>query len=144
MRLAIFLLAVAGLATPALAYDEAAVRARCDAEWGNDFRMVKFCLNQQRAAGVAVDAFDAAAAPGSPDRTILDGCTVEWGTDYRMIRFCIDQQVAARGALTRSDTGIPGDVADVIRRQCDAEWGNDFRMVKFCVDQQTSAWRALQ
>jgi hypothetical protein len=130
--------------TPAFAYDDAAIREMCDAEWGTDFQMVAFCRDQQRQAGEKVSGLREQATGDDLTRVILNRCETEWGTDYAMIVFCHDQQVTAVNQLAAPPDDVPREVLESIRGQCDADWGNDFSMVAFCVDRQTAAWRSLQ
>ena len=139
--IAFLLSAVASLA---FAYDDDAIVAQCDAEWGTDFSMVAFCREQQRSAGVEVDELRERAGAGDElIRTILNRCETEWGKDYSMIKFCVDQQSKSVRALEAIPEDVPKDIAETIRSQCDEEWGTDFSMVSFCVEQQTKAWREL-
>ena len=128
----------------ASAYDDNAIKAKCDAEWGTDFAMVNYCRDQQRTAGENYDRFKEQAADNATSATILAHCEGEWAADYSMVMHCSDQQVTALQTLSTIPLDVPANIAEAIRGQCASDWGNDFSMVAYCVNQQTTAWRSLQ
>ncbi|WP_308918311.1 hypothetical protein [Jannaschia sp. LMIT008] len=130
--------------TTAFAYDEAAIIARCDAEWGTDFAMVAYCRKQQTEAGEAVALVRKEAGTNETLTTILGRCDDEWGTDYGMVEYCVTQQQKALVALGKPVSDVPPQIVQAIREQCDEDWGTDYSMVAYCVEQQTTAWRSLQ
>jgi hypothetical protein len=133
------------LSFPASAYDAASSRAHCEAEWKTDFRMVKYCVDQQSEAGAKLDSLFSLHGVGTVGRGILDMCTAEWGVDLQMVAYCADQQFDAVRWLSGDVWGdIPGSVSSVISKQCDREWADDYQMVKYCIEQQSDAWRSLQ
>ncbi|KGG12707.1 MULTISPECIES: hypothetical protein [Prochlorococcus] len=66
------------------------IRSNCFKEWGDDYSMVEFCIEEQTKARNNVYR--------SPGNNIKNNCLNEWGDDYSMVEFCIEEQ---SGALKR-------------------------------------------
>ena len=130
--------------TTAAAFDDEAIIAACDEKWGQDFRMVKYCRDQQRTSGTQVDLLRSRAQSDLTTRTILGECVSKWSTDYRMVMDCHAQQISALSDLSEKPGDIPVNVFDAIERNCVGKWGTDFRMVAYCQNQQFEAWREIQ
>ena len=123
MRTLLLLITMFALSTPA----HAGIESDCRAKWGTDYRMVKYCIEQQREAKNAVNA--------RSHGIIGTNCRTKWRQDYRMVKYCIEQQSQARQSITTTtaDTTIQG--------ACRQKWGTDYRMVKYCIEQQSEAKR---
>ena len=129
-------------ATSAIAeFDKDAAKTFCEAEWGNDFQMVAYCVDQQREGAEELDRL----RPGLDDTMLerLAVCEAEWRQDMQMQAYCLEQQISAREALPAATEGLPEDAAAIIRDLCAADWGTDFRMLHYCTEQQATAWRRL-
>ena len=116
----------------------------CNDKWGNDFEMVAYCRDQQRAAGKNWISFLDSAEPGSQAEAIIKNCVSKWNSDYEMLAYCYEQQETALQSLSIAPENVPSDIFDIISSKCNGEWGNDFEMVAYCRDQQVKAWKALQ
>lgn len=124
--------------------DDELIVNKCNDEWGDDFEMVAYCREQQRAAGKTWVSILDAAEPGSATETIIQNCVSEWSADYEMLVYCHEQQDKALKSLAVAPDGVPDDVFDTISSKCESEWGDDFEMIKYCQDQQVTAWKSLQ
>ncbi len=146
MKRLIFVVAISINLMPisAIAYDDDAIKAHCDAKWNSDFAMIKYCRNQQRAAGQAYDSFRVLAEQNETVETILNHCESKWAKDYSMVNYCFEQQSSALQRLNVPAEDVPSNIQKSIVGKCAAKWGDDFSMVAYCVDQQTTAWRSLQ
>ena len=69
---------------------KADIRSNCFAEWGEDYSMVEWCINEQSNAERNIYNL--------PDNNIKNNCFREWGEDYAMVEWCIKEQ---SGALQR-------------------------------------------
>ena len=125
----------------AAGFDRDAAKTFCEAEWGNDFQMVAYCVNQQREGAEELDRL----RPGLDDTMLerLSVCESEWRQNKEMQTWCLEQQISAREALPGAIEGLPKDVAAIIRVLCAADWGTDFQMLHYCSEQQAKAWRQL-
>ena len=129
-------------ATCALAeFDADAAKAFCETEWENDFQMVAFCVDQQRAGAETLDRLYPDLDDIMSERLAVS--EDEWGQDMKMRAFCLEQQISARAALPATSAELPEDIAGIIRDLCTADWGTDFQMLVFCTEQQVAAWRQL-
>lgn len=106
------------------------IRSACNDKWGTNYRMVKFCIEQQSTAKSSINGIKSTP-------TIKGQCRDKWGTNYRMVKFCIDQQTEAKKGLKHSRASL------ATQRRCEKKWGTNYRMVKFCIDQQVKAKRSL-
>ncbi len=86
MRHLILLSIFLGLVPPV----EADIRSDCFNKWGDDYRMVEYCINQQNEAGAKLHRI--------PNDSMKANCLSKWGSDYRMVVYCYEQQ---SGALQR-------------------------------------------
>jgi len=125
-------------------YNETAAKDRCEKNWGTDFTMVEFCLNEDKSA------FFQFAARGEDltDRSRLfyepfNFCRREWGLDWSMVEFCAGEQVAAWDALQITIQSIPEDIGRSIQFRCAADWDPNITMIDFCAEEQAKSWRAL-
>ena len=62
----------------------------CQAKWGTDYSMVKYCVDKQTKAKQELP---------KQSSIILNNCKAKWGTDYSMIKYCVDKQTKAKNAL---------------------------------------------
>jgi len=67
------------------------IRSHCSSEWGTDYRMVEYCVNQQTEAHSKLQRI--------PNNSMKSQCESEWGTDYRMIEYCYQTQAGAKQRL---------------------------------------------
>jgi len=68
------------------------IKRDCKGQWGNDYRMVKYCINKQSAAKNYIRR-------NAHDGEILRMCEGEWGHDWGMVKYCYDKQAAAKKSL---------------------------------------------
>lgn len=122
-------------------FDRDAAKTFCESEWENDFRMIAYCVNQQRKGAQELDRL----RPDLDDAMLerLAVCESEWRQDMQMQAYCLGQQMSAREALPAEFEGLPENVAGIIRDLCTADWGTDFRMLRYCTKQQAKAWKQL-
>ena len=66
----------------------------CADKWGNDYRMVEYCIDKQTAAKNHL-------AGQNISTDIRHHCKDKWGNDYRMVEYCVDTQVAAKRKLSQ-------------------------------------------
>lgn len=134
-------LAVLGVTRAIAGFDKDAAKAFCEAEWGNDFRMVAYCVDRQWEGAERLERLRKGL-----DETMLERlavCEIEWKQDMRMQAYCLEQQISARKDLSYATDKLPEDVAKIIREECAADWGTDFRMLLYCTEQQAKAWAKL-
>lgn len=79
----------------------------CADKWPGDFRMQRYCVDQQNKAAADLRGFiERAAVPGSVEQLILGRCGSKWKVsegvyDWRMVKYCTDQQINAYRSLNR-------------------------------------------
>ncbi len=84
-----------------LAADERKMRARCEAKWPGDFRMQRYCLDQQQEGRREVRRWLAQNEAGASNdlKAAVLRCHIKWlddqGYDWRMVDYCMDQQIDA-------------------------------------------------
>lgn len=77
---------------------DALMRQRCEADWPDDFRMQRFCLDQQQEGRRSIRRWlsENEAKASQQLKTAVLRCHVEWldahGYDWKMVNFCVDQQ----------------------------------------------------
>lgn len=69
---------------------ESIIVSNCRREWGTNYRMVEYCINQQQESLNRI---------GGKRGHILDQCRQEWGDNYRMVEYCTNQQTEAKRRL---------------------------------------------
>lgn len=94
---------------------------RCEAKWGTDYNMVKYCVDNQTESSSQLNRM-------SVSKEIQSRCEDKWGTDYNMVKYCVDNQTESKNQLRRMS------ISPEIRSRCEAKWGTDYDMVKYCVD----------
>lgn len=73
------------------------IRSKCASEWPDDFRMQKYCQDQQ-FEGLRALRSRVMAGPLAPIRS---KCAQEWLDDFRMRDYCETQQLEALRQLNR-------------------------------------------
>lgn len=68
------------------------IKRFCSDKWGIDYRMVKYCVNEQLKAKKYLDSTYISSE-------IKRFCSDKWGSDYRMVKYCVKQQKKAKEAL---------------------------------------------
>ena len=78
----------------------APVENACAIKWGSDYRMQKYCREQQYEAILEMPDMKTVSPV---QRQIIGECYNKWtdaiSTDFRMVKYCYDQQYAAFNAL---------------------------------------------
>lgn len=70
-----------------------AVLKNCEKKWGDNYRMVKYCIEKQLKAKEAILAY--------PKDNIRKSCEKKWGDDFSMVEYCIKKQSEAKQAIYR-------------------------------------------
>jgi hypothetical protein len=137
--------------------DSYEITRMCREKWGDNYRMIEFCIKQQRNAKREISGYSGIirnncenkwgsnykmvsyciknqkaakrATDNSPEDKISRFCRNKWGGNYRMIEFCIKQQRAAKENIERNYSGYK-------RKQCENKWGNNYRMIEYCIKNQ--------
>jgi len=75
----------------------AGIDERCRSKWGENFRMVEFCIEQNKNSRLNVAEKDRKFSEGSKKDKIIENCGRKWrdehGFNWRMIEFCVSQQI---------------------------------------------------
>ena len=76
------------------------IAARCAEQWPDDYRMQRYCRDQQLAAARRGIAAGYTSYPeGTPEWKVAARCAEQWRDgdtfDFRMINHCIEQQLQA-------------------------------------------------
>ena len=93
------------IAAPAAADEvEAAIRAKCKADWPTYSRQ-NFCVTRQTEAARKLEHHRERWPEGSEERKLLERCVTKWAgadgskADYTVVNFCFDQQLEAYRSL---------------------------------------------
>ena len=131
-----------GLAMPVSASAAESIKQFCKSKWNDDFRMLKYCMDQESAAKSWID--QNMDEKETKDRQVLDRCRNKWATDFSMIKYCIEQ--AAQGArdINKIAANMKGKVElKTIISSCVEKWsdefGPDYNMIAYCMKQQKEA-----
>ena len=98
---AMMLCAMALFMVPTEAQADEKINARCASEWGDNFRMQKYCRKQQGEGKSDVDRFVTrhglkTGSEGTPYAAMLRGCSADWtdefGPNWRMLAYCLKKQ----------------------------------------------------
>lgn len=136
-------------ASPVLAqslnYDGDIVQAECSAEWGTEYDMVKFCMDQRRD-GFAVYQLTIAGLSASLRESFSATallCEREWQQEWDMTEHCMRENMQAAASIPNIIANLPEDVGTGIVRGCMGEWGDELTMVAYCMTQRAEGWRAI-
>ncbi|MDY6791548.1 MAG: hypothetical protein SWH54_09790 [Thermodesulfobacteriota bacterium] len=77
------------------------IKNNCQKEWPNDYRMQKFCIDQQKDALKKLRAGRPADIPKDIFIKIRNKCSRKWKNDFRMVLFCERQECEAWRQLNR-------------------------------------------
>lgn len=124
-----------------IALDADAIKTACSAEWGTEFEMVKFCMDErasafQKYSKILESANDAI-------RPSLTHCQNNWGEEWDMVLFCANEQATSMAGLPGTVAGLPDEIGTQILQSCTVEWGVEFDMVSFCATERANGWRAI-
>lgn len=82
---------------PSAAAASAGIRAKCAAEWPDDFNMRVFCEGKQNGALTKLHGRNMTVS--ADHVTIRRKCASEWADDYNMRDFCEEKQLTALSSL---------------------------------------------
>lgn len=102
------------------------IEQKCTEEWPNDFRMIKYCEEQQRGG---IEKLDRGMPTGiEPDafRIIRGKCAQEWPRDFQMRAHCESQQYEAYRALQMNNQSKTSSAS------CAQQWPDDYKMRQYC------------
>lgn len=119
-------------------FAEAAVKANCKAEWGNDFSMQAYCVSEQKRGFDQIEGQVPALDAGLT--AAFAKCEIEWAGDYAMQAYCLSEQKRGRASLVAIPSSVPRDVGPGILQRCSIEWPADFAMQAYCASQQVAGW----
>jgi hypothetical protein len=124
-------------------YNADVVKAECSTEWGDDFSMVKYCM-ENRKEGQRKFATMVANASEAPIMVeAFARCRSEWGEQWDMVAYCGSQQIKGALSLETHVDGLPPEISSKIIDSCSQQWGVDFSMVAYCTKNQSEAWRSI-
>ncbi len=72
----------------------AGIKENCMKEWGDNYRMVEYCVKQQSQAKSWLLSNSATISP-----EIRRRCKSEWKTNYRMVKYCVEKQSKSKRNL---------------------------------------------
>lgn len=104
-RIALVAASLFVLSTPLAGQEStAAIKANCKVEWGTNYRMIAYCIDQQTTAMNNVAALLKKYPKGSEEYNIINRCAAEWpgatgGLNFRMTEYCSENQMKAYWAL---------------------------------------------
>ncbi len=105
-------------------------KAEALAEWGDDYEMVKYEIDNQ------TEAYDWVVKQTKyPD--IMTKAKQEWGDDYVMVKYEYENQVNAYEWISQQ-IAYPEIMA-----RAKQKWGNDYVMVKYEYEKQVEAYESL-
>lgn len=133
------------IATAALAgtptYNADMVKAACSAEWGTEYEMVSFCIDENRAGyNEFVLILEAQGASLSKS---FAACQREWKHQWNMVTFCANENIEAAQELEGGISDLPPQIVTEIKSDCAREWGTEIPMVAFCVSERADGWRSI-
>lgn len=67
------------------------IRENCEKKWGDDYSMIKYCIEKQSKAKINVSSY--------PYDNIRKNCENKWGDDYSMVEYCIKKQTDAKRSI---------------------------------------------
>lgn len=102
------------------------IEQKCAEEWPNDFRMRKYCHDQQQKGIVQLMGSNPTDINPDALRIIRGKCAEEWPRDFRMRAYCESQQYEGYRALRASSR------SEALRTRCAQQWPNDYRMRDYC------------
>ena len=124
--------------------DRSAAKAHCTAEWGTDYEMVNYCMEQLAEGNIVFNRYMKKA---ETDAEILLGpfatCRSKWGIEWDMIAYCAEQQVNGYLKLFEATDTLPDNISETIKIQCLRKWAPEYDMVGYCAEKQATAWRRL-
>jgi hypothetical protein len=109
---------------------ESVARSKCEQEWATDYKMQKYCIDQQRDAARALSQGTPSDVDSSAFRVIRGKCTDEWPRDFKMRAYCETQQIEAFRSLQSSSVGAG------TRNSCAQKWPTDYKMRRYCETKQ--------
>ena len=102
------------------------IQQKCAEEWSNDFKMRRYCQQQQQEGIGKLDR----GMPNdiNPDafRVIRGKCAEEWPRDFKMRAYCESQQYEGYRALQANSR------SEASRARCAQRWPDDYKMRKYC------------
>jgi hypothetical protein len=102
------------------------IQQKCVEEWPSDFRMRRYCQEQQRDGIAALSRGQPASVNHDVFIIIRGKCAEEWPHDFKMRAYCETQQYESYRALQTAS----GD--ETQRGRCAQQWPNDYRMRQYC------------
>ncbi len=134
---------VAQSQSPNRSYDADSVTAECNSEWGTDFQMVKYCIDQRAAGHVEYVEIVSRVSSSEELTKAMGNCENEWGHQWDMVAYCGNQQLQGYAQVSQLMNELPADLANTIVGGCLIDWGVDFSMVSYCAKNQYAAWQSL-
>lgn len=123
-------------------FDKQAVKSECSQQWGTEYDMVKFCI-EERNAGFATYIL---LKNESPEMILpsFERCEQSWQNEWDMVAFCAREQVDAVKNTYQLLQTVPQEIGNEVVTRCIGEWPNEWDMVDYCATNRIKAWRDLQ
>lgn len=79
---------------------EAKLKENCKVKWETNYRMIKYCIEQQNEAWGKLSARLDKYPEDSEERNIISRCAAKWrgesgGYNFRMVEYCSENQLQA-------------------------------------------------
>jgi len=108
----------------------AILKTNAEKEWGTDYKMVKYELDNQ------TEAYDWVVRQ-TQYPNIMVNAKQEWGYDYQMVKYEYENQAQAYEWISQQ-TAYPN-----IMSSAKQEWGADYQMVRYEYENQVKAYKSL-
>lgn len=122
-------------------YDAEHVKAACLVEWGSEYEMVAFCINERNAGYDKYIRILASADPALAKT--FARCQSEWQQEWEMVAYCASEEVNSYRHLATMLGDLPANIAKEIKAGCTREWGVEFTMVVYCANERANGWRSI-
>jgi hypothetical protein len=106
------------------------IEEHCSAEWPDDFKMRRYCQDQQQKGVSTLERGLPSGIGASAFKMIRGKCAGEWPTDFKMRAYCESQQFDAYRSLGGSGRD------DKAEARCAQQWPDDYKMRRYCESKQ--------
>jgi flagellar biosynthesis GTPase FlhF len=116
------------------------IKEKAEADWGTDFEMVKYQMENQTEAYNSLINLEIDA---EYKEILLTNALNDWigDFDFEMIEYQYDNQIKAYNWIQNED--LDSDVKKEVMGNAKANWGNDYEMVQYEYENQMEAHKSL-
>jgi len=118
------------------------IKKHCANEWGKDYSMVEYCVNNEIEAFNKIVDYNNLIKDSPLQLALRDKCAAKYDS-FRMRNYCIEKEDKALQEVIEIHKSHKGTISFNILETCGNKWGDDYSMIMYCHEKNLKSYNKL-